>query len=193
MDSKLKLVIDTFGKERFKFDESIKYHTFLQIGGPAKLFFIALTESDLIKIIQSCRQLRLPYFLFGIGSKIMFSDNGFNGVVVKNRTSQVKVISVKGKISRLGLGVDEAFVEISSGVSISKMVEFLDSQRLASSEFANLPGTLGGNLFLNKSLQDKTEGVKVLGVSGKIEKISARELSLSKHVILSAILRIKAK
>lgn len=193
MDNKLKLIVDTFGWEKFKFNEPVSDHTSLRIGGPAKVFFIALTESELLKMIQCCKQLKVQFFLFGTGSKIMISDEGFNGVVIKNRTSNIKVISVKGKISRLGLGVDEAFVEISSGVSISKIVEFLDSQRLASSEFANLPGTLGGNLFLNKSLQDKTEGVKVLGVSGKIEKISARELSLSKHVILSAILRIKAK
>lgn len=193
MHNKFKLIIDSFGKDRFKFNESLKDYTSLAIGGPAKLFFIAFTAAELIKIINMCRQLQAPFFLFGTGSKIMISDNGFPGLVIKNRTKNIEVASIKGKVSKFGIGVEEALVEVESGVSISKFVEFLNSQGLASAEFLNLPGSIGGNLFLSKILQKASKSIKVLNLRSQIEEIQAFKLSLKKHVILSAVFKIKAK
>ncbi len=123
MDSKYKLIVDSFGKERFKFNEPLKNYTASKIGGPAKLFFIAFTESELIRIIDMCRELKLPYFLFGTGSRILISDSGFDGLVIKNRTKEIHTVSVKGKVTKFGIGVEEAAVEVSSGVSINKFIE----------------------------------------------------------------------
>lgn len=193
MDSKIKLIADSFGRDRVKLNEPLKDHAALQVGGPANLFFIALTESEMVKMINTCRQLKVPLFLFGTGSKIMISDRGFNGVVIKNRTSNIKVVSVKGKVSKYGIGVAEALVEVASGVSINKFVEFLDSQNFNSLEFSGIPGSIGGNLFLNRALQEKVESIKVIDANCKLIKITAKELSLNKHLIISTVFRIKAK
>lgn len=193
MDSKFKLIIDSFGKDRFKVDEPVKDYTSLGIGGPAKLFFIAFTVSELVKIISMCRQLKLLFFIFGMGTKIMISDAGFDGLVIKNRTKSIEIISIKGKASRVGIGIDEALVEVESGVSVSRFMEFLDAKELASAEFKNIPGTVGGNLFLSKTLQNRIKSIKVLTQGSQIEEIPANELSLRKHIILSAVFRIKAK
>lgn len=193
MDNKYKLIVDSFGKDRFKFNEPLKDYTALNIGGPAKLFFIAFTTLELIKIIDMCRQLNLPFFIFGTGSKIMISDQGFDELVIKVRTKNIQLLSVKGKVSKLGIGVEEALVEVESGVSINKFIEFLNSQGLSSEEFLNIPGSIGGNLFLNKSLQSRVKSIKVLDLRSDIDEISADELSLRKHIILSAVFMIKAK
>lgn len=193
MDTKFKLIIDSIGRDRFKFNEMLKDYTALGIGGPAKVFFIAFTTSELIKIIEMCRQLNLPFFLFGTGSKIMISDQGFEGLVIKNRTKNIQTISVKGKVSRYGIGVEEALVEVESGVSINRFVEYLDSQRLSSVEFVNVPGSIGGNLNLSKSLQSRVKSIRVLDLDSEVLEIEALELSLKKHVILSAIFRIRAR
>lgn len=193
MDNKYKLIIDSFGKDRFKFNEPIKDYTALEVGGPAKLFFIAFSTVELAKIINMCRQLRVSFFLFGTGSKIMISDNGFPGLVIKNRTKKIEITSIKGKVSKFGIGVEEALIEVEGGVSIVKFVEFLNSQGLVSSEFLNLPGSIGGNLFLSKILQKVSKSIKVLNLRSQIEEITSSELSLKKHIMLSALLRIKAK
>lgn len=193
MNDKFKLIIDSFGKDRFKFNEPLKNYTALNIGGPAKLFFIAFTTSELIEIVKMSRQLEVPFFLFGTGSKMMFSDQGFDGLVIKNRTKNIQTVSVKGRVSRLGIGVEEALTEVDSGVSINKFVEFLNSQDLQTLEFKNIPGSIGGNLFLNKSLQTRVKSIKVLDLQSEIDEIEADELSLKKHIILSAVFRIKAK
>ncbi len=193
MDSKLKLIVDSFGKDRFKFNEPLKDYTASGIGGLAKLFFIAFTERELIKIVNMCRELELPYFLFGTGSRILISNPGFDGLVIKNRTKEIQTISVKGKVTKFGIGVEEAAVEVASGVSINKFIEYLNSQKLEISGFENLSGSIGGGLFLQKSLQNHTKSIKILDLNSEIEQINISSLSLKRHIILSAIFKIKAK
>ena len=193
MDKKFKLIIDSFGKDRFKFDEPLKDYTALHIGGPAKLFFIAFTTDELVKIIGMCRDLNLPLFLFGTGSKIMISDVGFNGLVIKNRTKNIQTISVKGKVSRFGIGVEEALVEVDSGVSMSKFAEELEKQNLSAEGFKGTPGSIGGNLLVNSFLQSKAKSIKVLSENIEIEDTDPGSLNMKRHIILSAIFRIKAK
>lgn len=193
MDSRYKLIIDSFGKDRFKINEPLESYTSLGIGGPADVFFIAFTIPELLKIIQMARELKTPFFLFGTGSKMMISDNGFKGLVIKNRTKKIEIISIKGKASRFGVGIEEALVEVESGVSMGKFAQSLDLQGLANGEFKNIPGSIGGNLFLSKILQTKVKSIKVLSLRSEVEEIASSELSLKKHIILSSIFRIKAK
>lgn len=193
MDTKYKLIIDSFGHDRFKFDEPLKDYTASGVGGPAKLFFIAFTTSELIKITKMCRELKLPYFIFGTGSRIMIFDAGFDGLVIKNRTKNIQTISVKGKVTKIGIGVEEALIEVDSGVSLNKFIEFLDSSNLSSEEFGGVSGTIGGNLNLSKFLQTHVKSIKVLDSDSEIDDISADELSPKKHIILSAVFNVKAK
>lgn len=193
MDGKFKLIVDSFGKDRFKFNEPLKDYMASGFGGPAKLFFVAFNSRELIKIINMCRQLNLPYFLFGSGSKIMISNSGFDGLVIKNRTKNVQTISVKGKVTKFGIGVEEAIVEAESGLSIKKWIEYLNAQNLETREFMNLPGTIGGNLFLSKVLQNRTKSIKVLDRQSEIVQIAADNLSPRKHIIISAVFSVKAK
>lgn len=193
MDEKFKLIVDSFGSDRFKLNEPLKNHTFLQVGGPAKFFFIAFTISDLIKLVSMCRDLKLPFFIFGTGSKIMISDLGFDGLVIQNRTRNIQTISVKGKVSKLGIGVEEALVEVESGVSITKLCENLDSQDFAFEELRGIPGTLGGNLFISEVLQRKVKSIKVLDLNCDIWEIEPSQLRAKLHIILSAVFEVKAK
>ncbi len=193
MDTKYKLITDSIGIDKFKINEPIKNYASSGVGGEAKLFFIAFTERELIKIITMCRELKLKYFLFGTGSKIMISDVGFDGVVIKNRTKRIHIVSVKGKVSKFGIGIEEAMVEVESGVSMKKLAESLDAEGLQSEEFSSLPGSIGGNLFISHFLQMKAKSIKVLDQQSHILEIEPNELSLKKHIILSAIFKIKAK
>lgn len=193
MDDKYKLIIDSFGKDRFKFNESLKNHTALGVVGIVKLFFIAFTISELVKLIEMCRQLKLSFFIFGTGSKIMITDEGFEGLVIQNRTKNINTISIKGKASKFGIGIEEALVEVDSGVSMPKFSEYLNSHGLSAGEISHIPGSLGGNLFINGILQSKTKSIKVLNLDSEVEEVEVKELSLRKHIILSAVLKFKAK
>lgn len=193
MDNKLKLIADSLGSNLCKFNEPISDYSVLKVGGPADLFFVATNQNEIIKIVDLCRQLKIPILIMGTGSKMMISDSGFRGVVVKNRSRNMKITSIKGKVSKVGIGVDEVMIEVDSGVGILTFVEFLNHQGLESEEFRGLTGSIGGNIFINKYLQDKAESVKVLNINSKIENISPRSLNLERHIILSVLFKIKAK
>ena len=66
----------------------LKDYTTFQIGGPAKYFFIAETNEDLIKAVKIAKKLKLPIFILGGGSNILVSDKGFNGLVIRIQNSE---------------------------------------------------------------------------------------------------------
>ncbi len=193
MDDKFNLLIHSFGQDRFKRDEPIKYHARLGVGGNAKLFTIVFTTRELIRLISTCRELRIPFYLMGLGSRVTISETGFDGVVVKNRTRNIQTISVKGKVTRVGIGVEEAYVEADSGLSMAKVSEYLLTQKLATAGFQDVNGTVGGNIFVNKFLQSQVKSIKVLTQDDDIENIEADSLSLKDHIVLSVIFKIKAQ
>ncbi len=48
-------------------------------------------------------------------------------------------------------------------------------------------------MFVSRFLQNRTKSIKVLGLELNIEEISAGTLSPKKHIIISAVFKIKAK
>lgn len=62
-------------------------HTTLRVGGPAQTFVVAQTEAELIETVRECDAHGTPLFVFGAGSNIVVSDQGWNGVVVKVATT----------------------------------------------------------------------------------------------------------
>lgn len=192
MESKFKLLTDYFGHDRFKFNELLKDHTVLRVGGPAKLFFTAFTIQEVIKIIKICRELKVRFFIFGTGSKMIISDYGFDGLIIKNSTRNISTVSVKGKVSKLGIGVEEATIEVDSGVSIDRFMKYLTSQGLSTSDFTDFSGSIGGNLLTNKLLQSKVKSIKVLDSDSEKVDLVADQLK-NFHIILSAVFRVKAK
>ena len=123
----------------------------------------------------------------------MISDHPLDCLVIKNRTRKIEITSVKGMVSKVGIGLEEALVEVESGVSINKFIEFLDSQNLKSDYFKGISGSIGGNLFINKILQMGVKSIKVLDLNSRILEINPKDLSLGKHIILSAVFQIKSK
>ncbi len=61
----------------------LKNYTTFRIGGPAKYFFVAKNEKDLIKAILLAKKINLPFFILGGGSNVLVSDKGYNGLVIK--------------------------------------------------------------------------------------------------------------
>lgn len=193
MKDKLSIIIDSFGKEKFKVEESLLYYTASKVDIKANALFVAFRIQELIKIICACRDLSVPFLIFGTGSKIILEGKVFEGLVIKNRTRDIKTVSIKGKVGRGGIGVEEAMVEVDSGVSINKFSEYVLTNGLSQDEFMGITGSFGGNIFINEILQNRTKSIKVLDQNSSVEEISVNQLALSKHIVLSLILKVEAK
>src|ERR1035441_8525727 len=57
--------------------------TTLGVGGPARYFVEAHTESDIREAVQHAQSLNVPLFVLGGGSNLLVADRGFDGLVLK--------------------------------------------------------------------------------------------------------------
>lgn len=192
-EDKIKLLIAELGEERIKINEPLKYHTFSKLGGPAQVFYIATTIKELIKILDLSYELKIPYQVFGSGTKLLVSDKGFKGLMVKNRTGFLKLSGIKGKVGKDGIGIEEALVEIDSGVSLNRLNEFLKEQNLKVIDgFSSLKSTVGGAIFLDEQLRFQAQQVKIWD-RGDVLNILVDDLNLKNHIVLSIVIKVKSQ
>lgn len=193
IDYKIHLIVSTLGPERIKVGVDVSEYLATGLGSKSAGFYIATTIRELVNAVRVCRELKVPYLIIGTGSKVALSKDGFLGMVIKNRSDNLKVAGVKGKVSRGGIGIEEALIEADSGVSLRRLAEFGDSQKLTGFEGLQVsPGTIGGSLLINDLLISKCHQVEIMDRKGEVKKKNIGELK-SEEVILTVIFKLKSK
>lgn len=136
---------------------SLAQYTTFKIGGNAKYFFIAKTKEDIIKAVKAGQQFGLLFFLLAGGSNVLFSDDGFDGLVIKLQ-------NIKHE-----LRADVIYAE--AGVPLSVVVNKALEAGLTGLEWATgIPGTVGGAVrgnagAFNSSMSDIIDSVEALDAS----------------------------
>ena len=185
------LLESVLGENRLKINFDLREH--LRVGGKAEAFFIAADTRELIKAVEICRELKIGFIIIGQGTKVAVAEDGFKGLVIKNRSDNLKIFGIKGKISKEGIGVEEALIEAASGVSLTRLAEFADHQGLGGLEDLNEDiGTVGGSVFINQTLREKATHAKVLDKAGDIKEKDIFELDRS-DIIVSVVFKLKSK
>lgn len=105
--------------------------TTLKVGGEADLF-LELTETEqLPEIMQTADELQIPVFIFGGGSNIVFSEDGFRGLVIQLKASKIEI---KG-----------GEITAEAGAPVSLIIQTALQENLSGMEnLTGLPGTIGG-------------------------------------------------
>jgi len=172
-----------------------QYSTF-RIGGPAKYFFEAKTEEDILKAIEATQKIGLPFFILAGGSNVLFSDNGFDGLIIKIQLNkeEIKVQGLK--------------IIIQAGKNLSEIVSLSSKLGLSGIEWgAGIFGTIGGAIRGNAgafghSMAEIVKQVRVLVLPQlEIKNFSTDDCQFSyrdsifKHnknlIILSAEIHLK--
>lgn len=193
MEERIKLLISELGELRVRRDVDVSEYLLTNLGGLAEAFYIATTSRELVKAIEICRELKIDYFLIGSGSKVAISEKRVRGLVIKNRSDNIKISGVRGKVSDKGLGIEEAILEIDSGVSIQRLCDFADAQNLTGVEILRgIIGTIGGNLFINPALKRMVEQVRIITKIGASKIIKTADM-VRLDVILSVIMKLRTK
>jgi UDP-N-acetylmuramate dehydrogenase len=144
----------------------LKGYTTFKIGGSARYFLVAKNKEDLKNAILWAKKKKLPFFILGGGSNVLFSDKGFNGLVIKMQNTQY--------------GIRNTNVIAGAGVPLQKLVLEAVKKGLSGLEnLAGIPGTLGGAIWGNagafeREIGDLVEEVKVLDVGGS--KLEVKKL-----------------
>src|SRR4030042_4273941 len=69
-------------------------HTTFKIGGPARYFFVAKNNNEIIRAVQAAKEENIPFYILGGGSNLLVSDRGFEGLVIKVQSSKFKIEQV---------------------------------------------------------------------------------------------------
>ena len=159
-------------------DEPLYKHTTYRVGGPAKLFVKVQHVDGLIEVIKYCSKHRIPLFVIGRGSNLLFSDKSFDGIIIS--LENMNQYHVNG-----------SEVTAQCGVTMIKLAYDCAKIGLSGFEFmGGIPGNIGGGIFMNAGaykscLSEVVKSVKVLDERLKVVELSKDEMEFSyRHSII---------
>ncbi|HMG22895.1 MAG TPA: UDP-N-acetylmuramate dehydrogenase, partial [Kofleriaceae bacterium] len=124
--------------EGVRFDEPMRRHTTLKIGGPADAFAEPATAAEVAALARWCAAAGVPITVVGGGSNLIVRDGGVRGAVLGT-----------GRLRGLAL-VGATAIRVEAGVSTGKVLSLALANDLGGIEFlGGVPGSVGGGLIMN--------------------------------------------
>lgn len=112
-------------------------YTTMQVGGIASVVAFVRSAEEMITAIREAKNNCVKYVVMGNGSNVVFSDEGFDGLVIV--TSEMKEFSIERNI-----------IKADCGASLSRISAAAQRAELTGLEFAyGIPGTIGGGVVMN--------------------------------------------
>tara|TARA_Y100000816_G_scaffold274879_1_gene242569 strand:+ start:339 stop:1250 length:912 start_codon:yes stop_codon:yes gene_type:complete len=191
--------LDNFSKNikgKLRFDYCLKNHTWLNIGGNAKIFFVPETLSELRDFLLYIKNNHNNFFIMGAGSNLLISENIKNRIFIKLGKNFNKISLTKDNVVIAGCSI------LDKNVS-----DFACENHLSGLEFLScIPGTIGGGIRMNSGcfgteFKDVLLSVQVMDFNGRVYTINSKDINfdyrktdLSKNLIfLSASFKTKKK
>jgi len=140
---------------QIKENEILANHSTFKIGGAARYFAVAKNKEEILEVVNFAKGKKLPFFVFGGGSNILFRDEGFDGVAIK-----LSVVSYQLSDNKIIIGAGTPLAQV-----IMKSVE----NGLTGLEWGiGIPGTIGGCVAGNcgaygHDISESVKKVKTLG------------------------------
>lgn len=173
-----------------------------KIGGQAQYFLEATNEVDLVEGIKEWQTASRNFpenekriFVLGAGTNILFSDEGFKGLVIRNCMD-----SITADVDKISVG---------AGTLFSELTDFCIINSLSGLEWSGgMPGTVGGAVRGNAGAfggetKDNIESVTSLNLTNLIivkrsnqecefsYRSSIFKVSATDEIIISAIFNLK--
>ena len=161
---------DFLCKYSFSFveNESLKKHTTMKVGGNADFIVYPKNAEEVSMLISFLNKENIRYYILGNGSNVMFSDEGFKGVIIKSE----KLNDIK---------IDGNKIYFGAGVSMTKAAKTAVENSLSGIEYCyGIPGNIGGGLYMNAGayggeISSSLVSVDCVDENGEIKTISAKD------------------
>jgi UDP-N-acetylmuramate dehydrogenase len=173
-------------------NEPMAQHTWLKLGGPAQYFVTPRTEDELLAVMTTCREQKLPLHILGSGSNLLVREEGVPGVVIRVIEPLLSEVTVEGTTVTAG-----------AGALLSHVISEAVRAGLGGVEhLVGIPGTIAGAVVGNSGgragdIGQLITSVKVLTQDGSITTRRGDELSFSYRrssiqdlLVLSATLQL---
>ena len=169
MDSKLDL---SFCYDAVvKTDEPLKNHCTLRIGGNARYFVTVKSLCSLRELVDSAKRVNMPYKVVGNGSNLLFSDDGYDGLIIS--------LSGLSDISFSDFGVRAL-----AGANLNSLIEYTVASGYSGIEnLVGIPATVGGATVMNAGAFGKNISNHIVKVEtvkdGKLKRYDKEECRFS--------------
>lgn len=177
---------------KYKINEPLSKHTTLGIGGDALFFVEVETEDKLVSLLNFVKENKIPFYIIGGGTNILFSDDGFDGIIIK--------LAIRNE----QLEIDNNVLECVAGEFLSVVAKQTAEQGLSGLEyFVGIPGTVGGAIFGNAgvkehAISDNLIKIKIIDFDGNKKFLDRKDINfqyrksgLENCVITRAFFKLK--
>ncbi|MDR2898073.1 MAG: FAD-binding protein, partial [Spirochaetaceae bacterium] len=143
-------------------NEPLAEHTTFKVGGPAEIFIEPADEGELHFVLDFLKNEGTPCFILGGGSNLVISDQGLKGAVVS--TAALNSLHIE-KPDEDEDSSKEIRIRAGGGCTMEELLRCCQEHSLSGlEEFAGLPGTVGGAVYMNarcygKSISDVLKSV----------------------------------
>ena len=173
-------------------------YTTARVGGKARYLLVIRTSEELAEAVTILWELETPFLVLGSGANVLFSDRGYNGVILLNRAHTIKVDA----------GGVPPTIWAESGANFGTVARRAAQRGLSGLEWAaGIPGTIGGAVYGNAGAHgsDMSKNLVVAEIlhpnqgmvpltSGQMEydyRISKLKKESNKAIILAARLKLE--
>lgn len=167
-------------KENIKYNEEMKNHITMKVGGPCDVMVLPESINDIKNVIEYAKENDIKYYIIGNGSNLLVLDEGIRGIVIK----------ITNKFGKIEVVDDEIIAE--AGAGIPKLAQVAKKHSLKGLEFAcGIPGTVGGCVCMNAGayggeMVDVVKEVTYINEKGEIKTILGKDMDFSyRHSIFS--------
>lgn len=131
---------------------SLTKYTSYKTGGIARIMIFPKTISDLVSILKLCERNNMKSMILGYGSNVLFSDQPYEGVIIKlDELDEIEITRNK--------------IRVGAGYSLIKLALTAAKKGLTGLEFASgIPGSVGGAVYMNAGAYKSDMGYVVTQV-----------------------------
>lgn len=122
-------------------DIKLSSHTTIKIGGKAKYFVTVESTKDLKNALQYAHTKGIPFFIISGGSNTIFSDEGYQGVVIKIKIEGIKIVRENEK---------NVYIKAFAGTNWDSFVKYcVDNGYQGIECLSGIPGSVGATPIQN--------------------------------------------
>ncbi|MFC1769845.1 UDP-N-acetylmuramate dehydrogenase [Nitrospirota bacterium] len=159
-----------------RFDEPMREHTSLRIGGPADAFVTPTSADGLSALVKFCSAKGLENLMLGGGTNTLAADAGVKSIVIHSGgMDEIEIIrDVDGKVE----------MNVGTGLRLQGLLAYCKREGLSGLEgLTGVPGHVGGAIAGNagsfgSSISDVLIDVVIMDSDGTIRTIKKEELSM---------------
>jgi UDP-N-acetylmuramate dehydrogenase len=155
-------------------DEPLAAYTTYRIGGPAAVLVLPASVDDVLAAVNVARETKTPWLALGLGSNVLVSDDGFDGVVIRVGKGMDEITQ--------GIGGESWLWRVGAGLPTPQLARRSAKAGLAGvHRLVGVPGSVGGGVFMNAGAHGQdfatvVRSVELVGADGSVGSIPSSEI-----------------